>query len=92
MQDAKAKKKRRDMDNTQCLWGLGDRGTEFRIGQGECVGVDVGDMQQDSRIGCPSARLPLPGWIGLRVGNDLSSGDDHAMLLIMTCVESAEVV
>lgn len=29
------KKKRRGIDNTQGLWGLGDRGAECRIGQGE---------------------------------------------------------
>lgn len=72
VQDAKAKKKRPRIDNTQCLWGLGDRGAGFRIGQGECVGVDVGDMQQDRM---PIGQAAMPGWIGLRVVNDLSSGD-----------------
>lgn len=35
---AKANKKRRGIDNTQGLWGLGDKGAVCRIGQGGCVG------------------------------------------------------
>lgn len=64
VQYAKANKKRRGIDNTQGLWGLGDKGALCRIGQGGCVGGGRG-RERGAR-----SDAHRPGLPGCQAGSD----------------------